>query len=205
MKLLNEKMDKAGGFAKMDYKDQQRVRENFAKSDDYQTSSSIADYRNALNNYEQMVRKYGSGKISGVGKSRLESAYSDLAIKYKEAAKLGALTGPDIGLVHQGIAPAAGFASLVGGTFKGGQEGILNQIADLRAKTSVEAKGRLDSLRTTFPDGVDPQMNSLKKRLGLEEKGTKKAAPVPAVGSVVNGYIFNGGNPNDPKSWSKAI
>jgi hypothetical protein len=35
--------------------------------------------------------------------------------------------------------------------------------------------------------------------------GTPQAAPSgPAVGAVIKGYKFKGGNPADPKSWEKA-
>jgi hypothetical protein len=54
---------------------------------------------------------------------------------------------------------------------------------------------------------VRQHMNKWRETLGeapIPEAGQQQPAPsTPKPGTVVDGYIFNGGNPADPKSWKK--
>lgn len=55
--------------------------------------------------YKALVKKYGT-EVRGKQATELESSYADLKIAYKEAANLGALTGPDVALLQEAIKPA---------------------------------------------------------------------------------------------------
>jgi hypothetical protein len=53
-------------------------------------------------------------------------------------------------------------------------------------------------------DGFDPQGNPTKTfmpRTGFGGIGGQPVPSGPALGTVKNGYRFNGGNPNDRNSW----
>jgi hypothetical protein len=54
------------------------------------------------------------------------------------------------------------------------------------------------------------QINTIKSRLGSQSPPSSQPTPAsgqtpapPAVGTVMQGYRFNGGDPSDPASWSK--
>jgi hypothetical protein len=75
------------------------------------------------------------------------------------------------------------------------------------------APGRKDEIKATIfkqfglnPDGTDARGNGAPKPAGGPgEPKTPAAAPGgPAVGAVVNGYKFKGGDPNDRRNWEKA-
>lgn len=58
-----------------------------------------------IQNYKDLVTKFGTSSF-GKQKAQLESAYADAKVAWKEAANLGALTGPDVGLIEEAIKPA---------------------------------------------------------------------------------------------------
>jgi len=57
------------------------------------------DLDNSINRLSQAVNKYDLRVMPGAEKSELSSAYRDVQIKAKEAAALGAITGPDMDII----------------------------------------------------------------------------------------------------------
>lgn len=118
---------------------------------------SLGDLKQKLQGYRDLVAKYGTETPLGGQKPALDAAFADLKIAYKEAANLGALTGPDVALLEEAIKPAT-FGGLLApitraGTvfFRGGQGGILqgiDQSLDIVQKTG---KKNLDQLFTRDP------------------------------------------------------
>lgn len=68
---------------------------------------SLRNLKVTMTNYKNLVEKYGTAKISPTQKNLLNAAHAEALIAWKEAAKLGALTGPDIMLAEQAIPRAA--------------------------------------------------------------------------------------------------
>lgn len=66
---------------------------------------ALGTLKQKIQTYRDLVDKYGTSSF-GKQKAQLESAYADLKIAYKEAANLGALTGPDVSILEEAIKPA---------------------------------------------------------------------------------------------------
>lgn len=91
---------------------------------------ALDDLRTSASRYETLVDDYGF-EFSGAGKTALDSAYADLQIKWKEAANLGALTGPDLDLIIDSVKPVTGFRGLSAIALGGGVEGIQGGITKM--------------------------------------------------------------------------
>lgn len=109
----------------------------------------LNDLKQSIEQYKTLVEEYGRGILPGQ-KSILENAWSDLAIKWKEAAKLGALTGPDIELVEKNIPNAAGFGLLTG-------KQIVNVLDKSLDNMDVDRKSAYDQLISKNPNYANSQ------------------------------------------------
>lgn len=67
---------------------------------------ALGDLKTKIQTYKNLVEEYGTETPLGGQKPQLDSAYADLKLAYKEAANLGALTGPDVQLLEEAIKPA---------------------------------------------------------------------------------------------------
>ena len=67
--------------------------------------TTAANLKLKLSSYQDLVTKYGF-EMAGPKKAVLENAYTELQLAYKEAANLGVLNGPDLGLVESAIRSA---------------------------------------------------------------------------------------------------
>lgn len=85
------------------------------------------DLKAKLKNYRDLVSVYGFEAV-GKASAEIDSAYSQLKIAYKEAANLGALTGPDVTIIEEAIKPATDVFNLPGYFARGGKEGVLASI-----------------------------------------------------------------------------
>ncbi len=89
--------------------------------------------------YQNLVNQYGF-KATGNAKALLDSAYADLKIAYKEAANLGALTGPDVSIIEEAIKPTSGGAAkYLSYKLSGGQGGVSGAIEQSLSKARTEA------------------------------------------------------------------
>lgn len=66
---------------------------------------ALGTLKQKIQNYKDLVQKYGTSSF-GKQKAQLESAFADAKVAWKEAANLGALTGPDVSLIEEAIKPA---------------------------------------------------------------------------------------------------
>ncbi len=142
----------AAGFNKQ----QAQQNKDALKSKESQTMQSIISFNRALQNYEDLVDANGI-QLVGNNADKIKSAYSDLKIKYKEMANLGALTGPDVGIIVDSIAPATGAsgaarmaAEKLG--YGGGVEGIKGGIGQIRGNMDNEFKIKMNAARAGFGD-----------------------------------------------------
>lgn len=145
-----------------------------------QAAASLFD---KYNKYNTLVKEYGF-EVSGQTKAMLDQAYADLKIAYKEAANLGALTGPDVTLIEEAIKPASGglrkgaIFALSGG--KSGLSGTLERsTANLKENAIVSykqlvsrnpkyeesdyVKTLIAPFSTPYNDYTPEQLKSLKK------------------------------------------
>lgn len=121
---------------------------------------SIQDLIGKLNAYKEVVNQPGGFDIIGSRKSILDSLYADLKIAYKEAANLGALTGPDVAIIQEAIKPAAGIQNLPGYLTGGLQKGVIASIDQARETAFRQAKNNFDSLISRYGSS-DPYIQSL--------------------------------------------
>lgn len=95
-----------------------------------------ANLKLKLSTYQDLVEKYGF-ETFGANKATLESAYTELQLAYKEAANLGVLNGPDLGLVEKAIRSATpGLFGNIGNVLRLGQ-GTRNLTANLEQAQST--------------------------------------------------------------------
>ena len=82
--------------------------------------------------------------MAGPKKAVLENAYTELQLAYKEAANLGVLNGPDLGLVESAIRSATpGFFGNAGNILRLGG-GTRNLVANLeQAQTTLNSAASL--------------------------------------------------------------
>lgn len=99
---------------------------------------ALTDLKVVQDRYKNLVTTYGF-QVAGEEKSLIDKAYADLKIAYKEAANLGALTGPDVGLIEEAVKPASGALNLFTYVTSGGAQGIVKSLDDANNKAKQEA------------------------------------------------------------------
>lgn len=140
----------AGKPAQQQTKEAQNLKEDVLKTKESQNVQALIKLQGALDEYESLVKEHGV-EISGANRKKIEAAFANLKIKYKEAANLGALTGPDISIIEEGIAPATGVSGAAKGVMTGGKEGILKGLQQVRTNIESDADVPLNALESTFP------------------------------------------------------
>lgn len=153
-----------------------RIRSMVNTSDQAKKIRNIGTLNTKLKNLEELVSSIGA-EVTGSDKAKLESAFKDAEIAWKEAANLGALQGPDIKMIEGalGQSPTTG-KGLFGYALSGGKEGLLNKIRGARERAITEGQGHLENVMTVFPYTVaDPIYKDLSKKLELKpaEAGAK--------------------------------
>lgn len=159
-----------------------RIRSMVNTSDQAKKIRNIGTLNTKLKNLEELVSSIGA-EVTGSDKAKLESAFKDAEIAWKEAANLGALQGPDIKMIEGalGQSPTTG-KGLFGYALSGGKEGLLNKIRGARERAITEGQGHLENVMTVFPYPVaDPIFKDLSKKLELKPAeagaGTKNKRP----------------------------
>jgi|GEM_PF-4574645 len=113
---------------------------------------AIQDLQSKLNAYRQEASQPGGFDSVGSRKAILDSLYADLKIAYKNAAGLGALTGPDVAIITEAIKPISGITNYPGYLASGGQKGVLNSIDQALATINRQADTNYRSLISKYPD-----------------------------------------------------
>lgn len=111
---------------------------------------SLSSLYSKSNDYKKLVDQYGF-KSSGSEKAMIDRAYADLQIAYKEAANLGALTGPDVGLIQNAIKPSSGAANYLDYRLSGGKAGVSGAIDTGISKARGEALSNYKQLVSRNP------------------------------------------------------
>ena len=100
--------------------------------------TSLSNLYQLSSTYKNLVDTYGF-KATGPNKTLLDNAYADLKIAYKEAANLGALTGPDVNIIEEAIKPASGATNYLNYKLSGGRGGVSSGIEQALGKARREA------------------------------------------------------------------
>lgn len=100
--------------------------------------TSLSNLYQLSSTYKNLVDTYGF-KATGANKTLLDNSYADLKIAYKEAANLGALTGPDVSIIEEAIKPASGATNYLNYKLSGGQGGVSAGIEQALGKARKEA------------------------------------------------------------------
>lgn len=128
--------------------------EAFTKSDAGKFIDAASNLQSSLKSYHDLIEQYGSFQKFGTGKQLIDSAYADLKVKWKEAANLGALTGPDLGLIEDAIPePKSGFWGGAGQKiFGGGTDAYLKTILQQSENAKAASKKNLGILKSLYPE-----------------------------------------------------
>jgi len=157
----------------------EKQRTAVAKSAEKKAIDSARGLLDALYRYKDLVAEHGF-EAFGKNKTALESAYADLKIKYKDAAGLGALTGPDVSILEEAIKPATGFGGAIGKLTSGGNKGILSGIDDSIRAVERGAKQKFDDLSVQYDKyTADPYINSLDIKVRVRDKASGEKGTVP--------------------------
>lgn len=113
---------------------------------------SLSNLYQLSNTYKKLVDLNGF-KVKGDQKAIMDRAYADLKIAYKEAANLGALTGPDIAVLEEAIKPTSGGASkYLNYKLAGGKGGVTGAIESGLASARNEALKNYKQLKSRNPN-----------------------------------------------------
>lgn len=206
----------AGAATEKDDKEAQNATEDrgkILKTDQAKIVQGVVSFNHALNRYEDILSKYPPGqRIVGKARQDLDSAYSQLEIKYKEAANLGALSGGDIKIVKEGLAPTTGLDGvlLIG---KGGDEGMKAAFSNLRSQTKKDFDINTGAIAAAYGKHADPMIKEYKNQFGKVYRGDTGAMSVQAPPATTytagvtkkkfrgQDYIYQGGDPIKLESW----
>lgn len=106
---------------------------------------TLVDLKNKVNRYKTLLDEYGY-QFSGAGRTLLEGAYAELKIAWKEAAKLGALTGPDVAIIADAVKPATGFTGAFAYATGGGIGGIKKGVETMLKNIDTDANRNVEQL-----------------------------------------------------------
>lgn len=138
---------------------------------------ALLNLRRSLAALEDRVRTSGMEIMSGPGKQELGSLLSDAQIQYKEAANLGALTGPDMGMIEKALGDPTSPLQLLRGGAQGSLRGIqaTQDMLDRRAKSIKDVYGV--DMPPEFYQGRAPQAGT-----------TQRAPSTTAAADVIQKY-----------------
>lgn len=109
------------------------------KSPEAKQLLSLGDLKTKLQAYKDMVSASDGFQVMGSKKTALDSLYAELQVAWKEAANLGALTGPDLALIQAAVKPTSGASNFLDYKIGGGKEGVQSSIDT--ALKSLNQKG----------------------------------------------------------------
>jgi len=114
--------------------------------------TSIQNYRNLI--ATKVGSKYNV-KVIGADRSELDTAFADVELKYKEAGNLGALTGPDLGLMKRALGEVTGFTGAYDLAKRGGKEGVLKGLDNTSLILEKNRERNTKNLKKFYPEHAE--------------------------------------------------
>lgn len=170
--------------------------EAFGKSKDKSSLQGIVDVNRALNNYMTKVNKF-KARPYGEGSGEISSAYNDLTLAYKNAAELGALSGPDVGLIQQNIGNLGDFKGWAQNWAKGGPAEIEHIANDIRRRTAAKFTDNANIAKKLYPS------TSVHDVIGMMNDQLAASNPNVLGSKDLEAIKYAKDHPNDP--YSKQI
>lgn len=164
-KLSREALNASKGLAAQDRKDKMILgaKQDLIKTKQAGQLDGAIAFSSALDRYEDLVRKYGIDP-TGEGADLLNSAYSDLQTSYKEAKNLGALSGPDMGILHNAVGPAGDFKTYFTSKFRGDKKGMIGAIENIRGAGKRDFDRNYNVLKSAYGEIGDDVLGEYKKQ-----------------------------------------
>lgn len=133
-------------------KEYQALVQKAAKAPEYKTTKAFYELQQSLSKYRGLVDAAGALAIAEENQPSIRSAYADLKVKWKEAANLGALTGPDLGLIEDAIPDITSKWNILKKWLPGDLKKSYIDAIDSQSETiSTNAQRNLISLANAFP------------------------------------------------------
>lgn len=112
------------------------------------------DVLQALKDYKENVEKAGSVAWLEENESAIRNSMANLKTSWKESKSLGALTGPDLGLIEDAIPDITSWKAAFGKLLIPGnsKERIINAIDTQIAQIQKSGQARFNILKLTYPD-----------------------------------------------------
>lgn len=154
--ILQQVASKASGMTKevnLDTPEMKKQRAKLASSNEAKAINAFNDLEGAINTYKSLVDKAGAVAWNEENQASITNAYANLKVKWKEAANLGALTGPDLGLIEDAIPNITGKVAFLNKLRSGdAKQNILDAIDLELSRVSRERENRANTLKNIFPD-----------------------------------------------------
>jgi len=163
--LKSEGTDRRFGFGK-----DLEIRSKILGSEESKMIKANTILMDKLNKYDEVFNEVGNkASLTGEEKSRLDSAQSDAAIAWKESAKLGALQGPDLGMIDKALSQSpTGGNSILGYSLSGGAKGLRSKINTARDSARRSGQYYLENVRTVYPEMAYPVAGDIYKNYQKE-------------------------------------
>lgn len=134
-----------------------KIAENITTSKDYTTLQALEKFNSTLKSYRDFVKDKGY-TVFGDDLAKAKNLQAQAYLDYKEAANLGALTGPDLSIMERALAPAFATYNENGEKVKGylnyfwqgGQSGVIGSVNEAINTVARDAKSRIGSLQQTY-------------------------------------------------------
>lgn len=167
----------------------------------------IGAFDSALGTVDDLASSW-NGKASATGSSLKQYVKGTEANKYGNERKQAAQT---IGRVLEGgklsDQDVGRYEAMLPGP-EDSPDQARNKVISLKKKVVAQRNSQIQGLGSAGYDVSGFQLlpiDNIDTIIGKNQgtSGTAIAAPMPKQGHVEDGYVFQGGNPSDPKSWKK--
>jgi hypothetical protein len=152
-----------------------RLRSTINSSEEAKKVRSIGVLNQKLTALEDLVKVSGP-TLTGEQKAKLDSTFEDAKMAIKNSYELGALTGPDVGIIEGALGKSPTSLAGIGKyAISGGQKGLMSRISGARSRAVNEGKSHLESLKAVFPyEKAAGIYSDLNKKLEVPESEADK-------------------------------
>jgi hypothetical protein len=145
------------------------------------TIDAINDYRETLSRFKT------SDLINPDSRAELENKYNNMLMQVKEVYALGALTGPDQGVLENILKNPISFKGAITST----------KALDKQAEDMIRIMAKVGKTAAM------PKEQILEKLEKAGSETTTDFSKPPEAGTIEDGHRFKGGDPADEKNWEK--